>query len=389
MPFYGYNGEEHNPETQLQYLRARYYAPNMATFTTEDTFGGILELTQTLNRYAYAGGNPVNFADPSGNAYVKQKVGNKGKIGSNYTPPPPASNGYVPTAPILRPDANPTGKNSTFSGYASNQKGNGYVPTAPILRPDANPYGNNSNFSGIYNPPYPPPVMPPRVTNTTIALDELNRRYCESGAQITAPDGFGNGTVQNNPNWVGWNRQARLSVEHEAWSFDIIADTLQFLFNTIGMPIDLSGLDLLNVRQTVTATGLIEEQQGTRGTVFGAYDYSDVDASTGSADYGGGITFLYLFGLEGHVTSDIGAGFRININIGNTSGFIDAEVSLNDTVTIGGGWTETFDDGSSLETRFSVDVNTKLAIQMAILAYLGQNSPFDNPVTIPGQLAPA
>lgn len=26
-PFYGYNGEQHDPATGLQYLRARYYAP--------------------------------------------------------------------------------------------------------------------------------------------------------------------------------------------------------------------------------------------------------------------------------------------------------------------------------------------------------------------------
>ncbi len=59
-PFYGYNGEEHHPETGLQFLRARHYAPSMAAFTTQDTYGGVLEDPASLNRYAYAGGNPVN-----------------------------------------------------------------------------------------------------------------------------------------------------------------------------------------------------------------------------------------------------------------------------------------------------------------------------------------
>ena len=70
-PFYGYNGEEQNPFTGLQYLRARYYAPQNGGFITQDSFFGVLDDALTQNRYTYAGNNPVNNIDPSGHRYVK------------------------------------------------------------------------------------------------------------------------------------------------------------------------------------------------------------------------------------------------------------------------------------------------------------------------------
>ena len=70
-PFYGYNGEEQNPFTGLQYLRARYYAPQNGGFITQDSFSGVLDDALTQNRYTYAGNNPVNNIDPSGHRYVK------------------------------------------------------------------------------------------------------------------------------------------------------------------------------------------------------------------------------------------------------------------------------------------------------------------------------
>ena len=67
-PFYGYNGEEQNPFTGLQYLRARYYAPQNGGFITQDSFSGVLTNALSQNRYAYAHNNPVNYADPSGHS---------------------------------------------------------------------------------------------------------------------------------------------------------------------------------------------------------------------------------------------------------------------------------------------------------------------------------
>ena len=67
LPFVGYNSEEHAGGTGLQYLRARFYDAASAAFPTADSYLGDPSDPSSLNRYAYCGGNPVAFSDPSGN----------------------------------------------------------------------------------------------------------------------------------------------------------------------------------------------------------------------------------------------------------------------------------------------------------------------------------
>lgn len=50
-----------DPETGLQYLRARYYDPGTGQFLTRDPAEAL-----TREPYAYAGDNPLSFTDPSG-----------------------------------------------------------------------------------------------------------------------------------------------------------------------------------------------------------------------------------------------------------------------------------------------------------------------------------
>ncbi|MCI9564636.1 MAG: RHS repeat-associated core domain-containing protein [Eubacterium sp.] len=52
--------------TGLYYLNARYYNPGTATFITQDSYRGEQKDYGTWNLYAYCGGNPVNYVDPSG-----------------------------------------------------------------------------------------------------------------------------------------------------------------------------------------------------------------------------------------------------------------------------------------------------------------------------------
>ena len=62
----GFTGEHTDP-TGLQYLRARYYDPRTAAFLSRDPVRGFVG-GQSIrwNPYIYAGANPVNYTDPSG-----------------------------------------------------------------------------------------------------------------------------------------------------------------------------------------------------------------------------------------------------------------------------------------------------------------------------------
>jgi hypothetical protein len=50
----------------LQFLRARYYAPDQGRFTSRDPFPGFLSQPDSLTPYVYALNNPVLLTDPSG-----------------------------------------------------------------------------------------------------------------------------------------------------------------------------------------------------------------------------------------------------------------------------------------------------------------------------------
>ena len=47
-------------------MRARYYSPEMKRFINADIIPGNISNAITLNRFAYANGNPVSFVDPFG-----------------------------------------------------------------------------------------------------------------------------------------------------------------------------------------------------------------------------------------------------------------------------------------------------------------------------------
>jgi RHS repeat-associated protein len=60
----GYDGQYRNEDTGLVYLRARVYDPSTAQFMSVDP-----QVGQTGEPYAYAGDNPVNADDPSGELF--------------------------------------------------------------------------------------------------------------------------------------------------------------------------------------------------------------------------------------------------------------------------------------------------------------------------------
>ncbi len=71
----GYINERFDAETGLQYLHARYYDPKLGRFLSPDTWDPTLPGVD-INRYAYAGNDPVNGSDPGGHEATFVKDGN-------------------------------------------------------------------------------------------------------------------------------------------------------------------------------------------------------------------------------------------------------------------------------------------------------------------------
>ena len=63
-----YRAEQYDSDLGLYYLRARYYNPLTGRFLSRDPEDGIVTDPKTLHKYVYAGGDPVNLADPTGRA---------------------------------------------------------------------------------------------------------------------------------------------------------------------------------------------------------------------------------------------------------------------------------------------------------------------------------
>jgi RHS repeat-associated protein len=64
----GYINERYDPETELQYLHARYRDPDLPNFLTPDWWD-VIQPGVDINRYAYAAGDPVNMSDANGRCF--------------------------------------------------------------------------------------------------------------------------------------------------------------------------------------------------------------------------------------------------------------------------------------------------------------------------------
>jgi RHS repeat-associated protein len=64
----GYTGQRRDEETGLMALGngERYYSPNLGQFVQQDSFAGLLDQPQMLNRHSYVTNNPTGYSDPSG-----------------------------------------------------------------------------------------------------------------------------------------------------------------------------------------------------------------------------------------------------------------------------------------------------------------------------------
>ena len=77
-----YNGRDGvvTDNNGLIYMRARYYSPELRRFINADIIAGEISNAVTLNRYAYANGNPVSNIDPFGLSAERGSVAYKDYI---------------------------------------------------------------------------------------------------------------------------------------------------------------------------------------------------------------------------------------------------------------------------------------------------------------------
>jgi RHS repeat-associated protein len=75
-----YINERYDAESGLQYLNARYYDPALGRFLSPDTWDPTIRGVD-INRYAYAGNDPINFSDPSG--HVSRDDASWGETGAS------------------------------------------------------------------------------------------------------------------------------------------------------------------------------------------------------------------------------------------------------------------------------------------------------------------
>lgn len=74
-----YTGQIYDKETGNYYYNARYYNPQNGRFITMDTYRGEFEEPLSLHLYAYCANDPINYTDPSGHKYDRQKALNWAK----------------------------------------------------------------------------------------------------------------------------------------------------------------------------------------------------------------------------------------------------------------------------------------------------------------------
>ncbi|MCP3994401.1 MAG: hypothetical protein GY722_04950, partial [bacterium] len=71
LQFTGHERDSHlaGGADDLDYMHARYYSPYLSRFSSVDPVLGDPAMPQSWNRYGYALSSPINYIDPTGNAF--------------------------------------------------------------------------------------------------------------------------------------------------------------------------------------------------------------------------------------------------------------------------------------------------------------------------------
>jgi len=84
----GFTGQYNDSVSGLDYYGARYYDPVVGRFLSADVLDGNLA---GMDPYAYVGGNPETFSDPSGQRFAPPPGGGDGGVGGGAKSTPPGT----------------------------------------------------------------------------------------------------------------------------------------------------------------------------------------------------------------------------------------------------------------------------------------------------------
>jgi len=119
-----FTGHERDKETGLDYMLARYYGNSLGRFMSPDPLPGHVHLPQTLNRYIYAGNNPIVFIDPDGLDFYLKCEGEsdscQGSIQGKTTTDEDGNKTFTPTE-VREEDGKLTDGENTYSGTVDSE----------------------------------------------------------------------------------------------------------------------------------------------------------------------------------------------------------------------------------------------------------------------------
>ncbi len=185
--YFQFSGKPIDGSTGLYYFGARFYDPSIQRFITQDTFPGVAEDPQSLDRYTYALDNPESNTDPTGSCAVVYDCAATTTTNAIAPAPAPTST-PAPTTSVVE-----TSVVETLPPYDPQ-------PTpapAPAAAPTPQPSGCFAYTCVASPPPTPPPVVstpPISGTSSSTSSSTPECSHCVNDAPNGTP---GSGFVPN------------------------------------------------------------------------------------------------------------------------------------------------------------------------------------------------
>lgn len=205
--YYGYNSESTDTNTELQYLRARYYSPANGNFISEDTYLGTTTEPLSRNRYAYVANNPLNYRDPSG--HVAAKGAALTAVGA--TKIPAATVGKVVSgSKAITSSVTNVGKNLVNSVKTTTTKTTNAAAAINLGKSSTNNVGTSTALSKISSAKNLSQFNSPVAKVAEDIRKRIARQFCSENQQKADSDGskepetYAAGIITLPPDQTGW-----------------------------------------------------------------------------------------------------------------------------------------------------------------------------------------